>query len=117
MMHQVSSKFVNLFVERHFYLNNVIFLNTISKAAWLSWLKRLSIKQEMVSSNLTIALFLAAKYQMAAKNNASVRFELTISCLLGRCFNQLSHAALLTLNKKNYIIQIKVLLNKKIDKF
>ena len=80
MMHQVSSEFVNLFVEKHFYLNNVIFLYNINKAVWLSWLKRLSSKQEMVSSNLTVALFLAAKYQMAAKNNASVRFDLTISC-------------------------------------
>ena len=46
------------------------------KAAWLSWLMRLSSKQEMVSSKLTVALFLAAKYQMAAKNEAAMRFVL-----------------------------------------
>ena len=94
-MHQVSSEFVNLFVEKHFYLNNVIFLYNVSKAAWLSWLKRLSSKQEMVSSKLTVALFLAAIWYLAAKNNATVGFELTISCLLDRRFNQLSHAAFL----------------------
>ena len=99
-MHQVSSEFVNLFVEKHFYLNNVIFLHNVSKAAWLSWLKRLSSKQEMVSSKLTVALFLAAKYQMAAKNKTAVRFEITISYLLDKRFNQLSYAAMLILHKK-----------------
>ena len=44
MMHQVISEFVNLFVEKHFYLNNVNFSNITSKAAWLSWLKLLSSK-------------------------------------------------------------------------
>ena len=92
-MHQVSSEFVNLFVEKHFYLNNVISLHNVSKAAWLSWLKRLSSKQEMVSSKLTEALLLAAKDQMAAKSNATMSFELNTSCLLARRFNQLSHIA------------------------
>ena len=95
MIHQVLSEFVNLFVEKHFDLNNVNFLFIYSKAAWLSWLECLSNKQEVVSSKLTVALFLAAKYQMAAKNNATESFELTISCLLDRRSNQLSHAALL----------------------
>ena len=99
-MHQVSSEFVNLFVEKHFFLKNVIFYHILSKAAWLSWLKRLSSKQEMVSSKLTVALFLAAKYQMAVKNRIVVSFELTISCLLDRRFNQLSHTALLILIEK-----------------
>ena len=79
-MHQVLSEFANLFVDKHFYFNNVIFSINLSKAVWLSWLKRLSSKQEMVSLKLTVALFLAAKYQMAAKNKTAVRFELTISC-------------------------------------
>ena len=100
MMHQVSSEFVYLFVEKRFYLHNVIFLFIISKAAWLSWLKRLFSKQEMVSSNITEALFLAAIWYLAAKNNATVSFKLTISCLLDRRFNQLSHTALLTLIEK-----------------
>ena len=64
MMHQVISEFVNLFVEKHFYLYNVNLFIILTKVAWLSWLKCLSSDQEMVSSNLTIALFLAAKYQM-----------------------------------------------------
>ena len=105
MMHQVSSKFVNLFVERHFYLNNVIFSINVSKAVWLSWLKRLSSKQEMVSLKLTVALFLAAKYQMAVKNRIAISFELTISCLQDRRFNQLSHTALLALCEKITLLQ------------
>ena len=48
----------------------------------------------MVSSNLIAVLFLAAIWYLAAKNNATVSFELTISCLLDRRFNQLSYAAL-----------------------
>ena len=48
-------------------------------------------KQKMVSSKLTVALFLAAKYQMAVKNRIAMSFELTISCLQDRRFNQLSH--------------------------
>ena len=47
----------------------------------------------MVSSKLTEVLFLAAKYQMEAKNNTTTSFELTISCFLDRRFNQLSYAA------------------------
>ena len=100
MMHQVISEFVNLFVEKHFYLNNAIFSFNVSKAAWLSWLKRLSSKQEMVSSKLIEELFLAAIWYLAAKNNATVSFELTIFCLLDRRINQLSHTALLTLIEK-----------------
>ena len=80
MMHQVISEFVNLFVEKHFYLNNVIFYHCVSKVAWLSWLERLSSEQKIVSLKLTVALLLAAKYQMAAKNKTAVVFELTISC-------------------------------------
>ena len=99
-MQQEISEFVNLFIEKHFYLKNANFLLKQSKAAWLSWLEHLSNEQEIVSSKLTVALFLAAKYQMAAKKNASVRFELTISCLLDRRFNQLSHTALLILIEK-----------------
>ena len=86
-MHQEISEFVNLFIEKHFYLKNANFLLKQSKAAWLSWLKCLSSKQEIVSSNLTVALFLAAKYQMAAKNKTAVKFELAISCLLDKRFN------------------------------
>ena len=67
---------------------------------WLSWLKRLSSKQEMVSSKLTEALFLAAKYQMAVKNRIAMSFVLTISCLLDSHFNQLSYTALLILFEK-----------------
>ena len=99
-MQQEISEFVNLFIEKHFYLNNANFLLKQSKAAWLSWLERLSSGQDIVSSKLTVALFLAAKYQMAAKNRIAVRFELTITCLLDRRFNQLSHAAMLYLYKK-----------------
>ena len=95
MMHQVISEFINLFVEKHFHLNNVNFSHNLSKAAQLSWLKRLSSKQEMVSSKLVVAFVLAAEYQMAAKYKATVSFELTISCLLDRRFNQLSCSALL----------------------
>ena len=54
----------------------------------------------MLSLNLTAVLFLAAIWYLAAKNNATVRYELTISCLLDRRFNQLSHTALLTLIEK-----------------
>ena len=56
------------------------FLLKQNKAAWLSWLERLSSEQEIVSSKLIVALFLAAKYQMIAKNKTAVRFKLTISC-------------------------------------
>ena len=59
MMHQVISEFVNLFVEKHFYLYNVNFLFHKSKTAWLSCLKHLSSEQKMVSMNLTEVLFLA----------------------------------------------------------
>ena len=104
-MHQVISEFVNLFVEKHFYLNNVNFFNIQSKAAQLSWLKRLSSKQEMVNSKLTVALFLAAKYQMAVKNRIAISFELTISCLQDRRFSQLSHTALLILIEKITLLQ------------
>ena len=58
----------------------------------------------MVSSKFTATLFLAAIWYLAAKNNATVSFELTIYCLLDRRSNQLSHTALLKLRKKNYII-------------
>ena len=67
---------------------------------WLSWLERLSSEQEIVSSKLIVALFLAAKYQMAVKNRIAMSFELTIFCLLDRRFNQLSHTALLLLIEK-----------------
>ena len=79
MMHQVLSEFVNFFVDKHFYLNNVNFSLNISEAVLLSWLELLSSKQEMLGSKLTIALFLAAKYQTAAKNKAAVSFQLSIS--------------------------------------
>ena len=80
MMQQEISEFVNLFIEKHFYLKNANFLLKQSKAAWLSWLEHLSSEQEIVSSKLIVALFLAAKYQMIAKNKTAVRFKLTISC-------------------------------------
>ena len=99
-MQQEISEFVNLFIEKHFYFKNANFLLKQSKAAWLSWLGRLSNEREMVSSKLTIALLLAAKYQMAAKKKTAVFFEHTISCLLDRRFNQLSYAALLTFYTK-----------------
>ena len=86
-MHQEISEFVNLFIEKHFYLKNANFLLKQSKAAWLSWLERLSSEQEIVSSKLIVALFLAAKYQMAAKNKTAMKFELTISCQLDKRFN------------------------------
>ena len=66
---------------------------------WLSWLKRLSSKQEMVSLKLTAALYLAAIRYSAAKTNATCSFELTISYLLERRFNQLSYAALFQIMK------------------
>ena len=53
-----------------------------------------------MSSKLIVALFLAAKYQMAAKDKAAIRFVLTTSYLLIKRFNQLSYAALLKLCKK-----------------
>ena len=80
MMQQEISEFVNLFIEKHFYLKNANFLLELSKAAWLSWLEHQTSEQEIVSSKLIIALFLAAKYQMIARNKTAVRFELTISC-------------------------------------
>ena len=49
----------------------------------------------MVGSKLPVAFVLAAEYQIAAKNKAAVSFELIISCLLDRRFNQLSYATLL----------------------
>ena len=64
LLHQVLSEFVNLFVEKHFHLNNVNFFIHIGKALWLSWLKPLSSKQEIVSLNLISPIFnehLAAK--------------------------------------------------------
>ena len=69
MMHQVSPEYVNLFVEKHFYLKHVIFYYNLSKAAWLSWLKRLASKQEVLSSKLIVALLLAAIWSLAVKNN------------------------------------------------
>ena len=80
MMQQEISEFVNLFIEKHFYFKNANFLFKESKAAWLSWLERLSSEQEIVSSKLIVASFLAVKYRMIAKNKTAVRFELTISC-------------------------------------
>ena len=59
----------------------------------------------MVSSDLTTVLFLAAIWYLAAKNNATVSFELTISCLQDRRFNQLSHTALLTLIEKITLLE------------
>ena len=59
MMPEVLTEFINLFVEKHFYLNNVNFWNLINKAVWLSWLKCLYSKQEIVSSNLIPVFFLA----------------------------------------------------------
>ena len=85
-MHQVISEFVNLFVEKHIYLNNVNFLNIIGMAVWLSWSKRLSSKQEMLSSKFIAVLCLVAKYQMAAKNKAAMSLQLNISCLLVKPF-------------------------------
>ena len=67
----------------------------LSKATWLSWLKRLCSKQKMVSSKLAATLFLAAIGYLAAKNKTAVSFELTISFFLDRHSNQLSHTALL----------------------
>ena len=72
---------------------------------WLSWLKRPSSKQEIVSSQLIAVLFLTAIWYLAAKNNATVSFELTISCLLDRRFNQLSHTDLLTLIEKITLLE------------
>ena len=54
----------------------------------------------MVGLKHTAVSFLAAIWYLAAKNNATVSFELTISCLLDRRINQLSHTALLTLIEK-----------------
>ena len=99
-MHQEISEFVNLFIEKHFYLKDANFLPKQSNPAWLSWLERLSSEQEIVSSKLIVALFLAAKYQMAVKNRIAMSFELTIFCLLDRRYNLLSHAVLLLLGKK-----------------
>ena len=82
MIQQEISEFVNLFIEKHFYLNNANFLFKQSKTVWLSWLERLTSKQEMLSSKLIAVLFLAAIWYLAAKNKAAVSFELTISCLL-----------------------------------
>ena len=62
--------------------------------------ERLSSEQEIVSSKLIVALFLAAKYQMAAKNKAAVSFKHPIFCSLDKRFNQLSYAALFRLLKK-----------------
>ena len=60
----------------------------------------------MVSLNLTAVLFLAAIWYLAAKNNATVSFELTISCLLHRRFNQLSCAAFLTYFKNLHTLNL-----------
>ena len=70
-----------------------------------------------MSSKLIVALFLAAKYQMAAKNKDAMSFEPTISCLLDRRFSQLSHTALLILIEKITLFKWKCFSTKRLTNF